>query len=55
MFDPCGTSKAVRESKIHAEQIALDAKQAETGTPVSDVLRRMGISEQTFYHWKKLR
>lgn len=29
-------------------------KQAETGTPVAEVLRRMGISEQTFYRWKKL-
>jgi putative transposase len=29
-------------------------KQAETGTPVAEVIRRMGISEQTFYRWKKL-
>ena len=29
-------------------------KQTETGTPVADVLRRMGLSEQTFYRWKKL-
>jgi putative transposase len=29
-------------------------KQAETGTPVAEVLGRMGISEQTFYRWKKL-
>jgi putative transposase len=29
-------------------------KQAETGTPVAELLRRMGISEQTFYRWKKL-
>jgi putative transposase len=28
--------------------------QAETGTPGAQVLRRMGISEQTFYRWKKL-
>ena len=27
---------------------------AETGIPVAEVLRRMGISEQTFYRWKKL-
>src|SRR5947208_152356 len=24
------------------------------GTPVAEVIRRMGISEQTFYRWKKL-
>jgi putative transposase len=29
-------------------------KQAETGTPVAEVLRRMAISEQKFYRWKKL-
>jgi transposase-like protein len=29
-------------------------KQAETGTPVAEIIRRMGISEQTFYRWKKL-
>jgi putative transposase len=28
-------------------------KQAETGTPVMEVIRKMGISEQTFYRWKK--
>ena len=36
------------------EQIAFALKQANTGTPVAEVLRRMGISEQTFYRWKKL-
>ena len=28
-------------------------KQAELGMPVADILRRVGISEQTFYRWKK--
>ena len=28
-------------------------RQAESGTPVSEVCRKMGISEQTFYRWKK--
>ena len=28
-------------------------KQAETGTSVGEVVRKMGISEQTFYRWKK--
>ena len=27
---------------------------AETGTPVAEVIRRMGVSEQTFYRWKKI-
>lgn len=28
-------------------------KQAELGMPVADVIRQVGISEQTFYRWKK--
>jgi len=44
----------VKKSRYTEEQIAYALKQAETGTPVSEVLRRMGISEQTFYRWKKL-
>ena len=28
-------------------------RQAESGTPVSEVCRKMGIAEQTFYRWKK--
>src|SRR3954471_7473267 len=47
-------SGAVKKSRFTEEQIAFALKQAETGTPVAEVLRRMGISEQTFYRWKKL-
>ena len=36
------------------EQIAFALKQAKTGTPVAEVIRRMGVSEQTFYRWKKV-
>ncbi len=28
-------------------------RQTEAGTPVADVCRKLGISEQTFYRWKK--
>lgn len=44
----------MKKSRYTEEQISYALKQAETGTPVADVLRRMGISEQTFYRWKKL-
>jgi putative transposase len=44
----------VKKSRFTEEQIAFALKQAETGTPVAEVLRRMRISEQTFYRWKKL-
>ena len=43
----------MKKSKYTDEQIAFALKQAETGTPVAEVIRRMGISEQTFYRWKK--
>ena len=44
----------MKKGRFTEEQIAFALKQAETGTPVTEVLRRMGISEQTFYRWKKL-
>ena len=44
----------MRKSRFTEEQIAFALKQAETGTPVAEVIRRMGVSEQTFYRWKKL-
>jgi len=45
---------AVKKSRYTEEQIAYALKQADTGTPVAEVLCRMGISEQTFYRWKEL-
>ena len=35
------------------EQIAFALRQAESGTPVAEIIRKPGISEQTFYRWKK--
>jgi putative transposase len=35
------------------EQIAFALRQAESGTPVAELIRRLGVSEQTFYRWKK--
>jgi putative transposase len=34
-------------------QIAFALRQAATGTPVSEITRKMGVTEQTFYRWKK--
>ena len=42
----------MKKSQYTAEQIAFAMRQAETGTPVPEVCRKMGISEQTFYRWK---
>ena len=35
------------------EQMIYTLRQAEAGTPVAEVCRKMGITEQTFYRWKK--
>ncbi len=43
----------MKKSRYTEEQIAFALKQAETGTRVEEVCRKMGISEATFYHWKK--
>jgi putative transposase len=41
------------ESKFSEEQIADAVRQAEGGTAVADVCRQLGISDATFYVWKK--
>ena len=43
----------MKKSQYTAEQIAFALRQAESGTPVPEVCRKMGIAEQTFYCWKK--
>ncbi|TWU49251.1 Transposase [Rubripirellula reticaptiva] len=43
----------MKKSKFTDQQIAFALKQAETGTPTDEVCRRLGISQQTFYGWKK--
>ena len=44
----------MKKSRYTDEQIAFALRQAETGTPVQEVIRKMGISEATFYNWKKM-
>ena len=43
----------MKKSKYTGEQIAYALRQAETGTKVSEVCRKMGVAEATFYNWKK--
>ena len=43
----------MKTSRYSPEQIAFALRQAEQGTPVTEVCRKMGISEQTYYRWKK--
>jgi len=43
----------MKKSRYTEEQIAYALRQAEAGMPVAHVCRHMGISEASFYVWKK--
>jgi putative transposase len=43
----------VKKKRFSVEQITAVLQQAEAGTPIGDLCRQVGISEQTFYRWKK--
>lgn len=43
----------MKKSKFSEEQIAYALRQVESGTPPADVCRQLGVSEATFYIWKK--
>jgi len=43
----------MKTTKFTQEQIAFALRQAESGTKVAEVCRKMGISDATFYNWKK--
>jgi putative transposase len=44
----------VKKKRFSTEQIAAVLHQAEQGVPVGDLCRQVGISEQSFYRWKKV-
>jgi len=46
--------RKMKKSRYTEEQLSFALKQAETGTAVAEVIRRMAVSEQTFYRWKKV-
>lgn len=43
----------MKKTKFTEAQIVFALKQAETGTRVDEICRKMGISEATYYNWKK--
>ena len=43
----------MKRKRFSVEQIVGVLKQAEVGVPVAELVRQVGISEQTLYRWKK--
>lgn len=43
----------MRRSRFSEEQIAIALRQADAGTPVAEICRKLEISETTFFRWKK--
>jgi putative transposase len=43
----------MKRKKFSVQQIVAVLKQADLGMPVADLIRQVGISEQTFYRWKR--
>jgi putative transposase len=42
------------KKRFTEQQIAFALRQAASGTPVKEIIRKMGICEATFYRWKRL-
>ena len=43
----------MKRSRFSEQQIAFVLRQAEEGTPIAEVCRKAGISEASFYAWRK--
>lgn len=43
----------MKQKRYLDEQIAFALRQAESGTAVAEICRKFGVSEPTFYRWKK--
>ena len=43
----------MKKSRFSEEQITYALRQADSGTPVADICRQLGVSEASFYYWRK--
>ena len=43
----------MKRKRYSKEQIAFALRQGESGTPIAESVRKMGITERTYYRWKK--
>jgi putative transposase len=50
---PCESSGPMKRPTPSEEQIVYAIRQADAGTPVGDLCRQLGVSDATFYAWKK--
>ena len=44
----------MKKKRFSVEQIVAVLKEAEMGSPVAELIRKVGVSEQTLYRWKKV-
>lgn len=42
----------MKKSKFTTEQIVFSLRQAESGLPIEELCRKLGISQATFFRWK---
>jgi len=43
----------MKKNRFTEQQIAYALRQAESGVPVEEISRKMGVAQATFYRWKK--
>jgi len=43
----------MKKSRFTEAQIAMALRQGEAGTPVEEICRKLGISDGTYFRWKK--
>ena len=43
----------MKRKRFTEEQITYALRQAESGTPVAEICRKLSVSEQSFYRWKR--
>ena len=48
-----GKGRSIKRKRYADEQIAYVLRQAEPGTPVTEICRKMGVSQQTFCTWRR--
>jgi len=44
----------MRKSRFSEEQIAMALRQADAGTSVEEICRKLGVSSATFFRWKRI-